>query len=164
MTLFRSYAPFCYRPILMDVKNTENRTCSEKNNDGWKFQTQCVKSCASLWIHLKVMHLFAIGYSQCQAPFKLFDMNTKTHLHTHTHTLDLHAKFQIVAATEWPVELLVTAENSEVIPIFYNNYTMCIFVVVCFFVYLIVRRKRSVVCGSLSHHFALFFSLFTHLK
>ncbi len=83
--------------------------------------------CASLWIRLEVMHLFAISHSYCHAPFSPSCMNTQTHLHTHTTSMPnfsllgwklWHQRVENVCgltdiATEWPIEVLVTAKNQQ---------------------------------------------------
>ncbi len=49
------------------------------------------KSCASLWIYLEVMHLFAISHSHCHTLFSHWHKhrNTPSHTHTHTHLISM---------------------------------------------------------------------------
>ncbi len=96
----------------------------------WLMSNLCSKSCESLWIKLEVMHLFAIGHFHCHTLFWLIGINANTHLHTHTHTHTLthtwspcqmsascgencghHGVRNFCEPTQWPIELLVTANK-----------------------------------------------------
>ncbi len=76
---FRNYAPLCYRPLPLP-RPLFQLACTV-NQPSFGLST---KSCASLWIHLEVMHLLQYAIPTAMPPFSWLAW-TQHHPRAHTH-------------------------------------------------------------------------------
>ncbi len=127
MNPFRSYVPFCFRPLPLPrpLFCLLTRTDNKQSFDSWPTAPlNLMQVCSFIW---KLCTFLQQATQIATPPFSLLAWITNTLFYTHARTLDLHSKFQPPGAecmatkeegifvdrpTGRPTELLVAAKKA----------------------------------------------------